>query len=110
MRNLVVRVSIVASLSGCAMNPEAAERFAAALAGASQAYNLGYAMGGGQPLAPRQQDWDWAWDQFYSDGYLAWACRGMLWSNLPGHLNRWKIHHLRSNTWQQENERHSTPA
>ncbi len=77
MRNLVVRVSIVASLSGCAMNPEAAERFAAALAGASQAYNLGYAMGGGQPLAPRQQDWDWAWDQFYSDGYLAWACRGM---------------------------------
>ena len=21
----------------------------------------------------------------------------MLWSNLPGHLNRWKIHHLRRN-------------
>jgi hypothetical protein len=22
----------------------------------------------------------------------------MLWSNLSGHLNRWKMHHLRSNT------------
>ena len=35
---------------------------------------------------------------------------GLLWSNLPGHLNRWKIHHLRSNTWQQKSERYSIPA
>ena len=34
----------------------------------------------------------------------------VLWSNLPGHLNRWKIHHLRSNTWQQKSERYSIPA
>ena len=34
---------------------------------------------------------------------------GMLWSNLPGHLNRWKIHPSRSNTWR-ESVRRSTPA
>ncbi|MET3135187.1 hypothetical protein AAKU55_005495, partial [Oxalobacteraceae bacterium GrIS 1.11] len=32
----------------------------------------------------------------------------VLWSNLPGHLNRWKIHHLRSITWQ-NNEKRSIP-
>ncbi|MET3135170.1 hypothetical protein AAKU55_005478, partial [Oxalobacteraceae bacterium GrIS 1.11] len=32
----------------------------------------------------------------------------LLWSNLPGHLNRWKIHHLRSITWQ-NNEKRSIP-
>ena len=38
----------------------------------------------------------------YSDAFIEQALikvysRGdrMLWSNLPGHLNRWKIHHLR---------------
>ena len=59
------------------MSPEAAERLSAALANAGQAYNLGYAMGGGQPPVAQQRDWDWAWDQFYKDGYLVWACRGM---------------------------------
>jgi integrase/recombinase XerC len=34
----------------------------------------------------------------------------VLWSNLPGHLNRWKIHHLRSYTWQQESVRRLIPA
>ncbi len=24
--------------------------------------------------------------------------KALLWSNLPGHLNRWKIHYLRSDT------------
>ena len=45
-------------------------------------------------------------------GYkLRWAKTCIvLWSNLPGHLNRWKIHHLRSYTWQQENVRHLIPA
>ena len=31
------------------------------------------------------------------------------WSNLPGHLNRWKIHHLRSSAWQ-SSARNSTAA
>ena len=34
---------------------------------------------------------------------------GLLWSNLPGHLNRWKIHQSRRNTWQDSVKR-STPA
>ena len=33
----------------------------------------------------------------------------VLWSNLPVHLNRWKIHHLRRITWP-DNARPSIPA
>jgi hypothetical protein len=44
------------------------------------------------------------------DELLIGTVRLVLWSNLPGHLNRWKIHHLRSYTWQQESARHSIPA
>lgn len=29
------------------------------------------------------------------DRLASWGGMIMLWSNLPGHLNRWKIHHLR---------------
>ncbi|RZI80860.1 MAG: hypothetical protein EOP38_21150 [Rubrivivax sp.] len=34
--------------------------------------------GGGGYGSPAQQDYDWAWDQFYTQGYqLVWACRGV---------------------------------
>ena len=35
--------------------------------------------------------------------------RHLLWSNLPGHLNRWKIHQSRRNIWQ-DSVRRLTPA
>jgi hypothetical protein len=42
-------------------------------------------------------------------GEVAFMLWILLWSNLPGHLNRWKIHPTRSITWQ-ESVRRSTPA
>lgn len=70
---------LVLSTVGCA-SQEAKDRWLAAGAIAVVALAAyGVAQGGGgtaNSLAPTT-DYDWDWDQFYHNGSLIWACRGI---------------------------------
>lgn len=71
-------VLIAALLSGCA-TPEDRQKWAAAaaiVAVAAIAYSATRSDGGGG-YAPAAVDYEWDWDQFYHQGTLIWACRGV---------------------------------
>lgn len=76
---LLVITTISTSLLGCA-SQEAKDRWLAAGAIAVVALAAyGAAQGGAgtaNGLAPAT-DYDWDWDQFYHNGSLLWACRGI---------------------------------
>jgi len=56
---------------------EATAAIAIILGGAAIAAAARSSGGGGYPYAPTNQDYDWAWDQFFDQySQLVWACRG----------------------------------
>lgn len=74
---VIAGVVILAMLAGCATKEDREKWATVAAVVAIGALAYSAAKHGGAGGATPTTDYDWDWDEFYSQGRLVWACRGV---------------------------------